>query len=823
MPDLLIMRIVKMKLHIISILFFITILNCSSQSLNQYKEQINKYLAQEDYYAAYVDILEALKYETEMDSFQMLAGITAFNLNAFSKTTKHLKSIIDKPIVERHPEIDFYLAESQFYQGFYSEALIYFKSYLASTVSDGEMSTKVQKRIESVNWAKENLKYKDPLISIKKLDAPINTKENEFSPFFNDSSLYITSQNTYEKSKRGKISKNSGQILKFNEKTLEAQELDKSFSEEGVHMAHPCLNADKSKLFFTVCNYAENSTTLHCDLYVKLKTPKGWTPKLKLPDPVNRVNYSSTQPSISIDPETKLEKLFFSSNRPGGQGGFDIYAVLLNDTNDPSQVENLEYINTAENEFSPFFNSHENTLFFSSKGHKGFGGLDIYKYAYAGKESNQIINLGPSINSSYDDLYYFENSQARKAYMVSNKPASSFIDEDIQACCYDIYKVKYTPATIELIVNTYDKYDSTPLRNVQIFIKDITESDSLIYSTNLTDKSNLNYKITEDRKYRIIAAKDNWISDTTYCSAIDLEDFSPITRNLYLVERKQLNAFTFEKTTNANLKGVTVELWDLDHNKLIKSIVNPDSNFFNFELLKGTKYNLMAKKNKYESASVSISPLETSLEPILKRNLYLELAAIAELRKLLPIRLFFENDMPDLRSQSDTTSVGFLDIYNDYFDKKSKYIYEFTHKMKGSKKDQAILEIDTFFNQNIRANAEKLKLFMEKLIIILEEGHEIDIFLKGFASPRAKSDYNQHLSSRRVTSVRNEFDRYNEHVFHDYIKNKNFKIKEVPFGESLSSGDVSDSLDDTRNSIYNLKAAYERRVEILEILKGVEE
>lgn len=87
-----------MKLHIISILFFITILNCSSQSLNQYKEQINKYLAQEDYYAAYVDILEALKYETEMDSFQMLAGITAFNLNAFSKTTKHLKVLLTNPL-----------------------------------------------------------------------------------------------------------------------------------------------------------------------------------------------------------------------------------------------------------------------------------------------------------------------------------------------------------------------------------------------------------------------------------------------------------------------------------------------------------------------------------------------------------------------------------------------------------------------------------------------------------------------------------------------------------------------------------------------------
>jgi outer membrane protein OmpA-like peptidoglycan-associated protein len=112
---------------------------------------------------------------------------------------------------------------------------------------------------------------------------------------------------------------------------------------------------------------------------------------------------------------------------------------------------------------------------------------------------------------------------------------------------------------------------------------------------------------------------------------------------------------------------------------------------------------------------------------------------------------------------------------------------------------------------------------MEKLIIILEEGHEIDIFLKGYASPRAKTDYNQLLSSRRVTSVRNEFDRYSGQVFHDYISGGEFQIKEIPFGESKASSDVSDDLLDTRNSVYSLKAAYERRVEILEILKGVDE
>lgn len=797
--------------------------NAYSQSLNQYKEEINKNLRADDHYAAYKVILEAMAFETELDSFQYLAGISAFRMNAFSKSTKHFKNLIGKSIVERHPDIDFYLAESQYYQGFYGEALIYYKSFLPSTVNDTSLNTLIKKRIESVNWARENLKTRSSLISVKRMDEQINTRENEFSPYFTDSVLYISSQNYFEKAKRGDIPKNSGKILKYNINTLSPIELEPGIAEENLHMVHACFNHDETKLFFTVCQYQQNKTNLLCEIYMKVKTSKGWGPKIRLPEPVNSSNYSTTQPSITIDPESKLEKLYFASNRPGGKGGFDIYSVLLNEDNSTTTPENIDYINTEEDEYSPYFNNTQKILYFSTRGYPGFGGLDIFKYAFKGKEAYKVINLGASVNSSYDDLYYIENASKRKAYMVSNKPSSSFLDDDIQACCFDIYKINYIPASIDLVVKTFDKYDSSALNNVKIQIFDITENDSTAFSSNIPDSSNYKLKITEDRKYLVIGSKDGWISDTTICNAIDLEDLSEITKNLYLTEYKDLNASTFERTTNVNLKGVTVELWDMDNERMLKSTTNPDSNFFDFKIKKGKTYKLVAKKNKYEPANIIISPLETSLEPVLHRKLYLELKAIADLRKLLPIRLFFENDMPDPRSDSDTTLVGFLNIYNDYYNRKLIYIKEFTGKMKGAKRDMAILEIDTFFEQNVKKNAEKLKLFMDKLIIILEEGHEIDIFLKGYASPRAKSEYNQKLSSRRVSSVRNEFDRYNNEVFHNYIVNRNFKIKEIPYGEAFSSSDVSDSLEDTRNSIYSLKAAYERRVEILEILKGVEE
>jgi outer membrane protein OmpA-like peptidoglycan-associated protein len=812
------------KTRFISLWAFIFVsLNISSQSLNKYKELITEYLLEDNHYAAYHKIVEAMNYEVELDSFQYLAGISAFQLNAFSKATKHFKLLVGKSFVERHPEVEFYLAESQYYQGYYSDAMIYYKSFLVNSNSESDLNSLAIKRIEFVNWARDNIKLKNPLISVRKLDDQINTRENEFSPFVRDSFLYITSQNHFEKTKKGSVARNSGKIVRYNLNTLTLLEPEPGLNEENVHMAHACFNQDGTKMFFTVCVYPEHKTTLSCDIYVKYKHGNTWGDKIKMPEPVNRINYSSTQPNVGIDPETGLEKLYFTSNRPGGKGGYDIYSVFLNDGNLTTSPENLEFINTEEDEFSPFYNNQQSTLYFSSRGHPGFGGLDIFKYSFHGKEAHKIINLGASVNSSYDDLYYSEEPSKRKAFMVSNKPSSSFIDENLQACCFDIYRINYIPATLDLMVNAYDRYDSTLLSNVQIRIIDNTEEHPEELTTKTTDSTNNKFKISEDKKYLIIGNKSNWISDSTTCNTLNLEDLSAITKNLYLTEIKSLFAQTFERTTNVPIKGATVELWDLDDNKLLKSSTSADSNFFDFTLLKGKNYKLIATKNKYEPAIVLITPKETAIEPKLERKLFLELKAIADLRKLLPIRLFFDNDMPDPRSESDTTKVGFLDIYEDYYKRKTTYINEYTGNMKGLKKANAILEIDTFFDQNVRANAEKLKVFMDKLLIILEEGHGIDIFLKGYASPRAKSDYNQRLSSRRVYSVRNEFDNYRNDAFHDYIVNRDFKIKEIPYGESFSSSDVSDSLEDTRNSIYSLKAAYERRVEILEILKGIED
>jgi len=124
---------------------------------------------------------------------------------------------------------------------------------------------------------------------------------------------------------------------------------------------------------------------------------------------------------------------------------------------------------------------------------------------------------------------------------------------------------------------------------------------------------------------------------------------------------------------------------------------------------------------------------------------------------------------------------------------------------------------------------EALKILESKKVNIpnptnLEEwclsqiGNELyEIFIKGYTSPRAQSDYNLALGKRRVASARLHFEQWREGVLQPYINSGQLKIAEVSFGETRSATGISDDLTDERGSIYSPAAARERRVEIVSV------
>jgi outer membrane protein OmpA-like peptidoglycan-associated protein len=131
------------------------------------------------------------------------------------------------------------------------------------------------------------------------------------------------------------------------------------------------------------------------------------------PFPHNSDRYNTGQGCFGVDDSV----LVFTSNRPGGFGGSDLYYSIHRNGKWLEPVNLGENVNTSRDECFPFIQG--NLLFFSSNGHCGFGGLDIYQTTFGAR--NTIVNLGNELNSSADDFGILGNQQMTTGFITSNR------------------------------------------------------------------------------------------------------------------------------------------------------------------------------------------------------------------------------------------------------------------------------------------------------------------------------------------------------------------------------------------------------------------
>ncbi len=166
--------------------------------------------------------------------------------------------------------------------------------------------------------------------------------------------------------------------------------------------------------------------------YTNLLSEDTWSPPVGLSENINSTGYNEKSVSQSSDGNT----LFFASNRPGGKGGFDIYTSTKNKKGEWGPSKNLgDVINTEMDEDGPFIQFDGKTLYFSSTGHDGMGGFDIYKSVYDSASSvwSTPENLGYPLNSPDDDIYFVMTKDGKTGYYASVRDDSKGYN--------DIYRV----------------------------------------------------------------------------------------------------------------------------------------------------------------------------------------------------------------------------------------------------------------------------------------------------------------------------------------------------------------------------------------------
>jgi tetratricopeptide (TPR) repeat protein len=212
---------------------------------------------------------------------------------------------------------------------------------------------------------------------------------------------------------------------------------------------------------------------------------------------------------------------------------------------------------------------------------------------------------------------------------------------------------------------------------------------------------------------------------------------------------------------------------------------------------------------------IPIPKIDTLIIPPIIESLY-------ELSKRLPVTLYFHNDCPNPKSLDTLTKINYIDGYYEYRAMLDKYQTEFTVGMDSAKSVNAKKELEDFFINYVDKGVNDLALFRDLLLTELQNGAKINVLVKGFASPLAKTSYNVKLTKRRISSLVNYLSAYDNGIFKPYLKGNaenggKVIFTMVPFGEYTANKATSDDYYDQRNSVYSKAAAIERKVEIQSI------
>lgn len=280
---------------------------------------------------------------------------------------------------------------------------------------------------------------------------------------------------------------------------------------------------NSNTIFYT--RWSENR--IHPKIYLARMMNGKFFEASELDERVNIDGYSSQQPFVSMDGKA----LFFSSNRPGGEGGFDIWKIKLD------EIGNLEgdpvnlgsNVNSTANEITPFFHEATSTLFFSSDGYNTIGGYDVFKSNCNPDTQiySRALNMGSPINSSFDDTYMIWDSKLGTGFLSSDREPCEF------GHCYNIYEVKNSEIIISLEGYAYNMETDEILPNTTITIKDVIGIANN-YKVNTDNNGYYAIDITIGEMIFMKAQKSDFFADAAVVNTETITESISLNQDFYL-------------------------------------------------------------------------------------------------------------------------------------------------------------------------------------------------------------------------------------------------------------------------------------------------
>ncbi|MBK7221019.1 MAG: PD40 domain-containing protein [Saprospiraceae bacterium] len=799
-------------IQIIAVFLLLLPVTSQGQTRKKFLEAAETAYSSGNFYAALVYYNEVLAFDEKNVDIIFKSAEAARKFDSYAVAAEKYALLIDS--LQNIPDSTalFYAGEMNQRLGKFDKATEYYDLYLSQFGNEKDyLSKRAKKEKASCAWAAINSKEPDETVSIERLGGSINSEYSDFGAIQWDTTIYFSSQRFVESKPVLKPARQLAKIISGTDNKVNPVNAD--FNRRELSVANSVFNTDKTKLFYTVCEFKADNE-LRCDLYwSKVNADGSFSEEQMVAAPINMAGYTTTQPSFAKDPINGNEVLYFVSDRPGGKGKLDLWMSVFDKRLGFSNPINLTDVNTAENDVTPFFHQDPRILYFSSEGKTGFGGYDIYYSQWVDGSFLDAVILPMPYNSTYHDIYYRPDETGETALFSSNREGASYVDELLKSCCYDIYKAQIDKIQIDLNALTFDKNTGEELNGATVTLLDHMKGKTLASQTPEKSHEHI-FSLSKGITYLIIASKPGYKPDTITFSTHVFRKSEKLTKKLFLeTDKLTLDLFTFDANDKKPLSAVKITIEDLtDPSNPMLVQMNEEGNNYTFQLEPNKTYRVTATKTGYGSVTENIETRGGSGK--ITRNLYLPRA---DINRLLPLALYFDNDEPDPDSKSTDTKKIFGELLQAYMHRKPEFMEKYGRGVKGAEKQESIDRMEAFFEGDVRGGYDRFSLFMDELIKALGEGQKIDMMIRGYASPRFDDRYNLVLGQRRINSVRNDMMKYRNGALAPYLINEQLIITEISYGEELSPVDVDDNINDEKGSIYSLKASKERKVEVISV------
>lgn len=552
----------KMRItsYFLSILIFVVFANAQTASKDFYRDAM-KALNVESYSTAIEKFKEAIKLDTKYQDAWFFLGKTYAHENMHKEAIFSFRSL-EQINPDYNPSIYYEVVRAAIATDQLKMAAAYAQRYM-------DRSDQGPKGARSLHLGKNRLEYAtvsqeirasenttpDPVL----VDA-LNSISGDYMPNVNPTGtrLYFTSVRKggfdYKDSKSAE--NDFGEDIYYSkliDDTWSTPELLPRPINSEANDFGSAFTGDGQTMVYVRCD--ENKGVGSCDLYITQLVGTEWSEPQNMGNVVNSEDWES-QPTINSDGN----RIIFTSTRSGGYGGSDLYMTEKNHLGLWGIPQNLgSTINTPLSDNSPFLAADGKTLYYSTIGHPGFGGADIYYAVFEEGKWSKPINLGKPINSEGDDTN-FSISASGLAYFASSRLDPANFDL-FQVELPDFLKPKPTIIVQGLVTNAVNEQPLGAL----VLIEDINTGE--LIATNKSNEASGEYLVVlpAGRDYSVSASAEGFFfysqsfelpKDTAYAEIVNDIALEPIEKGTKVV----INNVFFE-LGKAELKPISyVEL-----------------------------------------------------------------------------------------------------------------------------------------------------------------------------------------------------------------------------------------------------------------------